>query len=144
MFWTTGPWSRQDYTQSVKVKSGNSSGLGEAAIWAALSGHTPFAPLPQRFQSPLVFEFLVQSTLVISKLKGPSETLRDIRTSTYQTCSIEEKATWTTKIYKWLCNLTPLIRNIIENIVDKGKNCSPGAISPLFHSILSPDFRFLC
>ena len=33
----------------------------------------------------------IQSTLVISKSKGPSETVRDIRTSTYQICSIEEK-----------------------------------------------------
>ena len=32
----------------------------------------------------------VQSTLVISKSKGPSETLQDIRTSTYQICRIEE------------------------------------------------------
>ena len=30
----------------------------------------------------------VQSTLVISNSKGPSETLRDIRTSTYQICRI--------------------------------------------------------
>ena len=34
---------------------------------------------------------LIQSTLVISKSKEPSKTLRDIRTSTYQICSIEEK-----------------------------------------------------
>ena len=34
---------------------------------------------------------ILQSTLVISKSKGPSKILRDIRTSTYQTCSIEEK-----------------------------------------------------
>ena len=33
----------------------------------------------------------IQSTLVISKSKGPSKILRDISTSTYQTCSIEEK-----------------------------------------------------
>ena len=33
----------------------------------------------------------IQSTLVISKSKGLSETVRDIRTSTYQICSIEEK-----------------------------------------------------
>ena len=33
----------------------------------------------------------IQSTLVISKSKGPSKTLRDIRISTYQICSIEEK-----------------------------------------------------
>ena len=50
----------------------------------------------------------IQSTLVISKSKGPSKTVRDIRTSTYQICSIEEKTIWTTNFYKWLCNLTPL------------------------------------
>ena len=33
----------------------------------------------------------LQSTLVISKSKGPSQTLRDIRTSTYQICNIAEK-----------------------------------------------------
>ena len=33
----------------------------------------------------------VQSTLVISKSKGPSKTRRDIRTSTYQISSIKEK-----------------------------------------------------
>ena len=38
---------------------------------------------------PLYWE--LQSTLVISKSKGPSETVLDIRTSTYQICSIEEK-----------------------------------------------------
>ena len=39
-------------------------------------------------------EFLllkVQSTLAISKSKGPSKTPRDISTLTYQICSIEEK-----------------------------------------------------
>ena len=36
-------------------------------------------------------ESKVQSTLVISKSKGPSKTVRDIRTSTYQICSVEEK-----------------------------------------------------
>ena len=33
----------------------------------------------------------IQSTLVISKSKGPSKKLRDIRTSTNQMCSSEEK-----------------------------------------------------
>ena len=32
----------------------------------------------------------VQLTLVISKSKGPSKMLRDIRISTYQICCIEE------------------------------------------------------
>ena len=42
----------------------------------------------------------VQSTLVISKSKGPSEILRDIRTSTYQMCRTEENTNRTTKFHK--------------------------------------------
>ena len=30
----------------------------------------------------------------------------------------------------------------VENIVEKGRNCSSGAISPLIHNILLPDARF--
>ena len=44
--------------------------------------------------------FEIQSTLVISKSKGPSETLRDIRTSTYQIYRIEENNNQTTKFHK--------------------------------------------
>ena len=44
--------------------------------------------------------FKLQSTLVISKSKGPSQTLRDIRTSTYQMCRIEENTDRTTKFHK--------------------------------------------
>ena len=54
----------------------------------------------------------IQSTLVISKSKGPSETLRDIRTSTYQMCRTEENINRRTKFHKWTRNLTPLVRNI--------------------------------
>ena len=36
------------------------------------------------------WDVLLQSTLVISKSKGPSETPGDIRTSTYQMCTVEE------------------------------------------------------
>ena len=32
----------------------------------------------------------------------------------------------------------------VEYIVEKGRNCSWGAISPLIHNILLPDVRFLC
>ena len=42
----------------------------------------------------------LQSTLVISNLKGPSETLRDIRSSTYQIFRIEENTNRTTKFNK--------------------------------------------
>ena len=72
-----------------------------------------------------------QSTLVISKSKGPTKTLRDISTSTYQICSIEEKTIRTTKFHKCLYNVTSLVEIYIENIVDKGR-----AISTLFHNIL--------
>ena len=39
----------------------------------------------------IFFTIVIQSTLVISKSKGSSKKLRDIRTSTYQMCSSEEK-----------------------------------------------------
>ena len=55
---------------------------------------------------------IVQSTFVISKSKGPPETLRDIRTSTYQICRIEENTNRKTKFHKRTCNLTPLVRKI--------------------------------
>ena len=48
--------------------------------------------------SPPIFN--IQSTLVISKLKGPSETLRDIRSSTYQVFRIEANTNRTTKFHK--------------------------------------------
>ena len=66
----------------------------------------------------------LQLNLVISKSKGPSETLRDIRTSTYQICRIEENSSETTKFHEWTCNLTPLVEiyMYIENIVEKGRN----------------------
>ena len=41
--------------------------------------------------SNMNIEMKVQSTLVISNSKGLSEILRDIRSSTYQVCRIEEK-----------------------------------------------------
>ena len=42
----------------------------------------------------------IQSTLVNSKSKGPSEILRDIRSSTYQMCRTEENTNRTTKFHK--------------------------------------------
>ena len=50
--------------------------------------------------------FYVQSTLVISNSKGLSETLRDIRTSTYKIFRIEEKVIRTTTFNKYICNWT--------------------------------------
>ena len=57
-------------------------------------------------------QVILQSTLVISKSKAPSETLRDIRTSTYKMCRIEENTNRTTKFHKRTCNLTLLVSHI--------------------------------
>ena len=75
---------------------------------------------------------MIQSTLVISKSKGLSEVLQDIHTLTYQLCRIEEK----------LNNHISQMNMQIENIVEKWRNCSLRAISPLFHKILLPVVRF--
>ena len=48
-----------------------------------------FIQHPQMLRKQAVIK--TQSTLVISNSKGLSEILRDIRTSTYQICRIEEK-----------------------------------------------------
>ena len=54
----------------------------------------------------------IQSTLVISNSKGLTEPLRDIRTSTYQSWESEENNKLNNHINKWICNLTPEVRNI--------------------------------
>ena len=46
------------------------------------------------------FSLIIQSTIVISKLKGSSETIPDIRTSTYQIFRIGENTNGTTKFHK--------------------------------------------
>ena len=55
-------------------------GIDESSVWKKAC--VPFVNL---------LSVYTQSTLVISKSKGPSKTLRDIRSSTYQICSIKEK-----------------------------------------------------
>ena len=65
--------------------------------------------------------FIIQSTLVISKSKGSAETLRGIRSSTYQMCRIEENTKRTTKVHRWTCNLTPLVRNTCWKYCGKGE-----------------------
>ena len=85
----------------------------------------------------------IQSALVISNFKGHSEILRDISTSIYQICRIEEKIIRTTTFKKYICNWTPEVR-YSKNIVEKRRNCSLGTISPLFHNIFLPVVRFSC
>ena len=62
----------------------------------------------------------LQSTLIISKIKGHSEILRDIWTSTYQICNNEEKNNRIIHIPQWIYNLTPEVRDI-EKYCEKGE-----------------------
>ena len=64
---------------------------------------------------------LIQSTLVISNSKGLSEILRDIRTSTYQICRIEEKLARLTTFNKYMRNLTPEVRDILKILWKRGE-----------------------
>ena len=68
--------------------------------------------------------YIVYSRLVISNSKGLSEILRDIRTSTYQICRIEEKLIRLTTFNKYMCNLTPEVRDILKILWKRGENFS--------------------
>ena len=50
----------------------------------------------------------------------------------------------TTTFNKYICYWTLEIRDILKNIVEKRRNCSLGAISPLFYNIFLPVVSFLC
>ena len=63
----------------------------------------------------------IQSTLVVSNSKGLSEILRDIRTSTYQNCRIEENTNRTTTFNKCICNWTLEIRDILKILWKRGE-----------------------
>ena len=63
----------------------------------------------------------VQSTLVISTSTGLSEILRDIRTSTYQICRIEEKLIRLTTFNKYMCNWTLDVRDILKILWKRGE-----------------------
>ena len=54
------------------------------------------------------------------------------------------KINWTASFLNWICNLTPKVGHILKILRKKRRNCSLGAISPLFHIILLPVFRFVC
>ena len=63
----------------------------------------------------------IQLTLVISNSKGLSEILRDISTSTYQMCRIEEKITRTTTFNKYMCNWALEVRDILKILWKRGE-----------------------
>ena len=63
----------------------------------------------------------IQLTLVVSNSKGLSEILRDILTSTYQICRIEEKIIRTTTFNKYVCNWTLEVRDILKILWKRGE-----------------------
>ena len=65
--------------------------------------------------------YILQSTLVISNSKGLSEKLRDIRTSTYQICRIEEKLIRLTTFNKYMCNWTLKVGDILKILWKRGE-----------------------
>ena len=69
-----------------------------------------------RLYNPPLLLNTVQSTLVLSKSKGLSEILRDIRPSTYQICRIGEKVNATARFHMRICYLTFECRNILKTL----------------------------
>ena len=82
------------------------------------------------------FYLEVQSTLVISNSKGLSEILRDIRSSTYQVCRIEEKIIWLTTFNKLIGNWTFEVRDILKILWKRGE-IAPQEQFLLFSTIFS-------
>ena len=80
----------------------------------------------------------LHSTLVISNSKGLSEILRDIRTSTYQTCRIEEKLIPLTTLNKYMCNWTLEVRDILKIFWKRGE------IAPQEQFLLFSTIFFTC
>ena len=83
----------------------------------------------------------IQSTLVISNSKGLYEILRDVCTSTYQICRIEEKIIRTTTFNKYICNWTLEVRDILKILWKRGE-IAPYCSS--FPQNFLPVVRFLC
>ena len=78
-----------------------------------------------------VIESLMYSRLSLSRIPRDTEILRDIRTSTYQICRIEEKTIRTTT-FKYIGNWTLEARDILNILWKRGE------IAPLFHNIFYP------
>ena len=79
--------------------------------------------------------FKVQSILVISNSKGLSEILRDIRTSMYQICRIEEKLIRLTTFNKYMCNWTLEVRYILKILWKRGEIAPEEQFLLFFHNI---------
>ena len=97
------------------------------------------------FQSCNCFSLLknlnqLPSTLIISKSKGLSEIIWDIRTLTYQICRIKGKLNQTATFSKWICNVTPEVVDILKILWKRGE-IAPEEQSLLF--LFSTTFCYL-
>ena len=64
---------------------------------------------------------ILQPTLGISNSKGVFKMLRDIRTSTYQICRLEEKTNRKTAFNKCICNWTLEIKDMLKMLWKTGE-----------------------
>ena len=74
---------------------------------------------------------------------GLSEILRDIRTSAYQICRIEEKITRTITFNKYMCNWTLEVRDILKILWKRGEIAKEQFLL-FFHNIFLSVVRFSC
>ena len=63
----------------------------------------------------------MQSTLVMSNSKRFSEILRDIRTSTYQICRVQEKIIRLTTFNKYIYMNWTEVRDILKILLKRGE-----------------------
>ena len=91
----------------------------------------------------VTYNVQIQSILVISNSKGHSEILRDIRTSTYQICRIEEKIIRATTFNKYMCNWTLEVRDLVKILWKRGEIALRSNFSSFPQHFL-PVVRFSC
>ena len=86
-------WARKSSMQTEQLSVWGTKAEQRARVGRPQTSEAPSNFIAGRPMATLLFWFFglnIQSTLVISKSKGPSETLRDIRISTYQIWRIEK------------------------------------------------------
>ena len=106
--WAETQHFQQDYTY---VQSGRTCSLVENGSEISDQPAYPHSLIREHYLPEGALGTRKYSRLVISKSKGLYGIFRDNCTSTYQICRIEEKINRTTRFHKWICNLTPEVRD---------------------------------
>ena len=105
---------RLSYDVIFLLQTGYGTRLKDKRRWSPISSYRRWLLLRNQV-------LIIQSTLVISNSKGLSEILRDIRTSTYQICRIEEKLIRLTTFDKYMCNWALEVRDIVKILWKRGE-----------------------